>query len=150
MSSKGTKPKPDQMKKIRAMPVNITTPKMQDFIDKFAMHPCSQRKFADIMGLSQTRVRDILKDKGVKAAIEKRRQEIYDFALESFKGLAEESVDVFREKLKDDRDLRAAIEVLKGVGIAVPKMDLGDMKVELVFPDTKDGRSPEDWLNGKD
>ena len=150
MSSRGTKPTPGQMAKIRAIPVNINTEKMERFIDLYALHPCTCAKFGKLVGLSKSRVADILRDKGVKAAIEKRREEIYDFAITSFKGLAEDSVDVMREKLKDDRDLRAAIEVLKGLGIAVPKMDIGEVKIELILPDSPTGKSITDLINDSD
>ena len=152
MSSQGTKPQPGQMKKVRNIPTNINTPKMQRFIELYALHPCTYARFAELIGVSKSRVGQILRQEHVKKAVEEKRQEFFDNAVVAFKGLAGKSVDVLRDKLDDDtdsRDLRAAIEVLKGLGIAVPKMDLGDMKVELHFPKSKKGK-PENWLNGSD
>lgn len=149
-----TKKAPSKRKKpdhaaIRKMKCNIDTPKMQNFIEQYALRPLSSAKFGELVGLSKSRVVTILKQEHVQKAIEAKRQEFFDQAIVSFKGLAGVSVDVFEEKLKEDRDLRAAIEVLKGLGIAVPHVNLGDMKLELHFPKSKHG-SPKDWQNGAD
>lgn len=116
--------------------VNIEKDNMQRIIETYALSPCSVKKMAEKFSLSAPRMCKILKDDNVRAEIDKIREEYFEEASMRFKVLANKAVDVVRDAInQDEADVKVALKILEGVGIANPKVITVPIRVEIINPE---------------
>jgi len=121
---------------IKNSKVNIHKENMQRIIKFYALSPCSATKMAEKFSLSISRMSIILRDDNVKAEIDKLREENFEEASMKFQLLANRSVEVVADAVNHtDADVKIAMKVLEGLGIANPKVITVPIKVEVISPD---------------
>ncbi len=127
---KGTK---ESLKKAK---VNIDKENMQRIIKFYALSPLSVTKMANKFGLSESRMSKILRDGNIKAAVDKLREEYFEEASTRFQLLANKAVDVVEDAVnQNDADVRVALKILEGIGIANPKVITVPIRVEVINPE---------------
>ena len=116
--------------------VNIEKDNMKRIIETYALSPCSMKKMAEKFSLSTPRMCKILNDENVKVEIEKIREEYFEEASVKFQMLANRAVEVVADAVNQkEADVRTALRVLEGTGIANPKVITVPIKVEVINPD---------------
>lgn len=131
-------PTKEEWKSINATHPNLQNAKISQIVRYFALTPVPHKELARRFSLHPSRISRILRDEKVKEEVERIRAEAFEMAVTRFRGMAGGAVTEVERSVTKEHDEKMALEVLKGLGIAQPKVDMTPVSISFVLPEGGD------------